>query len=376
VGIPVYVWHSRYESLPTNVVFESPEEMESILVRLAHKAGKHISVANPIVEGSLPEGYRLHAALSEVSRKGGTFTIRKFREIPFSIVDLVKLGTVSLELAAYLWLVVESRKSLMVVGATASGKTTTLNAVATFIRPEAKIVTIEEVPELNLPHENWVPLVARPSTDPWARSVDLFDLLKSALRMRPDYIIVGEVRGEEAFTLFQAIATGHAGMCTMHAENADYAVKRLVSEPMNVPEFLVPLMNVFITIKRLMVGERVVRRVVEVREALAGDRGLEWNTVYRYNPVQDRLERAAKSKLLEAIASERFLPARELEEEVERRQAVLQLPASKGASPTYARVSRVVRDYALRPIAVYTAMERGSTTSAERRHVELGFGAG
>jgi flagellar protein FlaI len=358
VGIPVYVWHSRYESLPTNVVFESPEEMESILVRLAHKAGKHISVANPIVEGALPEGYRLHAALSEVSRKGGTFTIRKFREIPFSIVDLVKLGTVSLELAAYLWLVVESRKSLMVVGATASGKTTTLNAIATFIRPEAKIVTIEEVPELNLPHENWVPLVARPSTDPWARSVDLFDLLKSALRMRPDYIIVGEVRGEEAFTLFQAIATGHAGMCTMHAENVDYAVKRLVSEPMKVPEFLVPLMSVFITIKRIAVGEKVVRRVVEVRETLPGEKGPEWNTVFKYNPIDDRLVRAERSKLLQIIASERFLPVQELEEELERRQAVLSFLIEKSITD-YARVSRVVRDYALRPLAVYTAIERG-----------------
>jgi len=358
VGIPVYVWHSRYESLPTNVVFESPEEMESILVRLAHKAGKHISVANPIVEGALPEGYRLHAALSEVSRKGGTFTIRKFREIPFSIVDLVKLGTVSLELAAYLWLVVESKKSLMVVGATASGKTTTLNALATFIRPEAKIVTIEEVPELNLPHENWVPLVARLSTDPWARSVDLFDLLKSALRMRPDYIIVGEVRGEEAFTLFQAIATGHAGMCTMHAENADYAVKRLISEPMKVPEFLVPLMNVFITIKRIAVGEKVVRRVVEVRETLPGEKGPEWNTVFKYNPIDDRLVRAERSKLLQIIASERFLPVQELEEELERRQAVLSFLIEKSITD-YARVSRVVRDYALRPLAVYTAIERG-----------------
>ena len=358
VGVPVYVWHSRYESLPTSVVFESPEEMESVLVRLAHRAGKHISVANPVVEGSLPEGYRLHAALGEVARKGGTFTIRKFREIPFSIIDLIRLGTIPLDLAAYIWLVVESRKSLMVVGATASGKTTTLNAIATFIRPEAKVVTIEETPELNFPHENWVPLIARPSTDPWARNVDLFDLLKSALRMRPDYIIVGEVRGGEAFTLFQAIATGHAGMCTMHAENADYAVKRLVSEPMNVPEFLIPLMNVFITVKRLVVGERVVRRVVEVREAHTGEKGLEWRTLFRYNPVGDKLERVSGSKLLEEIAGERFLPVKELEEEVERRKAVLLFLLERGIAD-FARVSRVVRDYAVRPLAVYTAIERG-----------------
>ncbi|MEM0345914.1 MAG: type II/IV secretion system ATPase subunit [Thermofilaceae archaeon] len=358
VGVPIYVWHSRYESLPTNIVFSSPEELESIIVRLSHKAGKHISVANPVVEGSLPEGYRLHATLSEVSRRGGTFTIRKFREIPFSIVDLVRLGTVSLELAAYLWLLVEARKSLMIVGATASGKTTTLNAVATFIRPEAKIVTIEETPELNLPHENWVPLVARPSVDPWARSVSLFDLLKSALRMRPDYIIVGEVRGEEAFTLFQAIATGHAGMCTMHAENVEYAVKRLVSEPMNVPSFLIPLMNVMLTIKRIQVGETIVRRVVEVREMVSSENGFEGHVVFRYNPFSNRIERVSESRLLPAIAEERFIPVSELVEEIERRQTVLRFLLERGITD-FARVSRVVRDYALRPMAVYTAIERG-----------------
>jgi flagellar protein FlaI len=144
----------------------------------------------------------------------------------------------------------------------------------------------------------------------------------------------------------------------MHAENVDYAVKRLVSEPMNVPEFLVPLMNVFIAIKRVVVGEKVVRRVVEVREALAGDGGPEWHALYRYNPVEDKLERVGKSRLLETIAGERFIPARELEEEVERRQAVLRFLIERGVTD-YARVSRVVRDYALRPLAVYTAIERG-----------------
>lgn len=358
VGVPVYVWHNRFESLPTNVVFNSPEELESVVVRLSHRAGKHISVANPIVEGSLPEGYRLHATLSEISRKGGSFTIRKFREVPFSIIDLLRLGTVSLELAAYLWLVVEARRSLMVVGATASGKTTTLNAVATFIRPEAKIVTIEETPELNLPHENWVPLVARPSTDPWARSVTLFDLLKSALRMRPDYIIVGEVRGEEAFTLFQAIATGHAGMCTMHAENVDYAVKRLISEPMKVPSFLIPLMNVILTIKRVQVGETITRRVMEVREMIFGGDSVEGHVVFRFNLSSNRIERVAESKLLESIAEERFIPVSELVEEVERRQSILRFLLERNVTD-FARVSRVVRDYAVRPLAVYSAIERG-----------------
>ena len=176
--------------------------------------------------------------------------------------------------------------------------------------------------------------------------------------MRPDYIIVGEVRGQEAFTLFQAIATGHAGMCTMHAENADYAVKRLVSEPMNVPRFLIPLMNVFITIRRFTIGDRVVRRVVEVREAVPSGSDFEWHTVFRYNPSTGAAERVAESRLIEAIAEERFLPAQELAEELERRRAVLAFLLERGVTD-FARVSRVVRDYAVRPLAVYAAVERG-----------------
>ncbi|MEM1509921.1 MAG: type II/IV secretion system ATPase subunit [Thermofilaceae archaeon] len=358
IGLPVYVWHNRYESLPTNIVFQAPDELEREIVRLTHKAGKHISVAQPIVEGALPEGYRLHATLSEVTRRGGTFTVRKFREVPFSIVDLIRLGTVSVQLAAYLWLVVESRRSVMVVGATASGKTTTLNATATFIRPEVKVVTIEDTPELNLPHENWVPLVARPTTDPWARSVTLFDLLKSALRMRPDYVIVGEVRGEEAFTLFQAIATGHAGMCTIHAENVDYAIKRLISEPMNVPQFLIPLMNVFMTVKRFAGEERIYRRVVEVYEVTSS--GLEpvKNLVFKYNPTTDRVERVGASRLLEAIAEEKYVPVSELEDELKKREEILKFLLTRGVTD-FRRVSRLVSDYARKPAVVYAAVERG-----------------
>ncbi|MGC8988021.1 type II/IV secretion system ATPase subunit [Infirmifilum sp.] len=360
IGLPVFVWHSRFESLPTNIVFADASEMESVLVRLALKAGKQISVAQPIVEGSLPEGFRLHAALSEVARRGGTFTVRKFREVPFSVVDLVVSGTLSPELAAFLWLLVEHKKSLIVVGATAGGKTTLLNAIATFIRPEAKIVSIEETPELNLPHENWVPLVARPASDPWARDVTLFDLLKSALRMRPDYVIVGEVRGEEAFTLFQAIATGHAGMCTMHAENADYAVKRLTSEPMNVPVPLIPLMNVFVTVRRFVTEDKIFRRVVEVSEILAGDK-LAWNPVYRYDQVSDKIMRVGESTVLARIAEEEGVPLSLLVEELKRREEIIKWLVERKITD-FQRVSRLVRDYALRPTTVYTAIERGVYT--------------
>ena len=362
VGIPVFVWHSKYESMPTNVLFETPEELRSVLIRLSYKAGKQVSIAQPIVEGSLPEGYRLHLTLSEVSRRGGTFTIRKFRRIPYSVVNLIELGTLSPLLAAYFWLLIEEGRSIMIVGATASGKTTTLNAIATFIRPEAKIVTIEDTPELNLPHENWIPLVTRPSYEEWVRNVDLFDLLKSALRMRPDYIIVGEIRGEEAFTLFQAIATGHAGMCTMHAESIDYAVRRLLAEPMNVPLFMLPLMNVYATIKRIKVGDKIVRRIVEVKECVGVDpeagRPI-FREVFRYNLLRDEVELVGESEVIRRIAELKFKRYDDLLDELRKRERVLTYMFEKGMK-SFADISRVVRDYYYNPERVYHAVVTGT----------------
>jgi len=358
---PIYVWHSRYESIPSNVIFEDPVELESILIKLSYRSGKQISIAQPVVEGALPEGYRIHLTLSEISRRGGTFTIRKFKKVPYSVIHLIRFGTLSPELAAYFWLMIEEKKSLVIIGSTASGKTTTLNAIATFIRPEAKIVTIEETPELNLPHENWIPLVTRPSYEEWVRNVDLFDLLKSALRMRPDYIIVGEIRGAEAFTLFQAIATGHAGMCTMHAENVDYAVKRLLSEPMNIPLFMLPVMNIYATIRRLKVDTKIQRKIVEVKEAIGIDpenRQVIFKDVFRYNPVLGRLEFLGDSEMIRQIAKQKFIDEEVVKEEIARRQAIIRYLMEHGVTD-FATISRVIRDYYHNPDRVYTAVEMG-----------------
>ena len=218
-SIPIYVWHRDYESIPTNIKFETEKELSSFIIRLAYRAGKHISVANPIVEARLPDGSRAVLTLgTEVTRRGSTFTIRKFRREPFTIVDLIRLNTVSSDMAAYFWYVIENRASIIIAGAIASGKTTLLNCLSMFIRPEYKIVTVEETPELNLPHENWIPSVTRTGYGPSGTgAITLFDLVKAALRQRPDYIIVGEVRGEEAYVLFQAMATGHLGFCCVPA---------------------------------------------------------------------------------------------------------------------------------------------------------------
>lgn len=210
VGKPVYVWHQRYESIPTNIRFTREEDLDSLVVKLAHKAGKHVSVAFPIVDAILPEGHRLAATFKkEVSRHGSTFTIRKFREKPLSIVDLIRGGTVSSDLAAYFWKLMEYNMTGLIMGVTGAGKTTLLNAIATLLRPTIKIVTIEDTPELRLTHENWVQLYSRPSYgfEAGLAEITLYDLVRVSLRYRPDVLIVGEVRGEEAKVLFQAIAS-------------------------------------------------------------------------------------------------------------------------------------------------------------------------
>jgi flagellar protein FlaI len=228
---PVYVWHRKYESLESNLLFQNDEELDNSVVKLVHMSGKHVSSAFPIVDASLPGKHRLAVCYRrEVTPFGTAFTIRKFREDPYSIIDLINLGTFSEEMAAYFWACLESRASVMVLGGTAAGKTTALNALACLIKPGSKVITIEETAELNLSHDNWVSLIARRSYglgESLAGEVSLFDLVKSSMRHRPDMLIVGEIRGAEAYVLFQALATGHGGMATMHADSVDSAVKRL-----------------------------------------------------------------------------------------------------------------------------------------------------
>lgn len=287
---PVYVWHRKYESIPTNISFEHPEELDNFILKLAYKAGKHISTAHPVLDAMLPENHRVAATfMTEVSRSGSSFTIRKFREDPITIVDMVKLNVMSPEMAAYLWMLMENKFPAIVMGVTGAGKTTMLNALACLFRPTTKVVSIEDTPELRLPLENWVQLMSRPSYGFGPEKVgeiSLYDLVKVSLRYRPDVIIVGEIRGEEAYVLFQAMATGHGGMTTLHSESIDAAVKRLISPPMNIPPSYVPLIKVALVIKRVKLrgSERSVRRVTEVIEILDYNKYL---TVFKWDPFTD-----------------------------------------------------------------------------------------
>ncbi len=379
VNKPVYVWHRKYESIETNLKFSSDEELDNLVVKLVHMAGKHVSSAFPIVDASLPGKHRLAVCYRrEVTPFGTAFTIRKFREDPYSIIDLINLGTLSEEMAAYFWICLENRASVMVLGGTAAGKTTALNALACLIKPGSKIITIEETAELNLPHENWVSLIARQSYGLGTSGigeVTLFDLVKTSMRHRPDILIVGEVRGSEAYVLFQALATGHGGMCTMHAEDLRSAVKRLTQKPMDIAPAYIPLMNIVLTVRRVHIAKkkekRAYRRVVFVDEIADYE---DYRTVFKWRPARDDFVSAfSNSVMLPSIAERLGISQKELLKEIERRKKVLHWMRQRGIR-SYKDVANIIAEYYSRPKEFYERIvkieklgEEVSALAASRR---------
>ncbi len=300
-GIPLYVWHRELESIPTNISFEKDSELNNFARKLAYVCGKHISMADPIVDATLPDGSRINLTLGhEITKRGSTFTIRRFRADPITIIDLIKFGTISIDIAAFLWYLAEKKSTMLIAGGTASGKTTALNALSTFIKPGQKVVSIEDTQELNLPHENWVPAVSRQSfTDTQIGEINQFDLLRAALRQRPDIIIVGETRGKEAYTLFQAMATGHGGFSSIHADSIEATLTRLTSAPMDVPKALIANSLDLLTLQlKIRVGNKSARRIIQVAEIDGIDEktgNLKTNTVFKWNPTNDTHEFTGKS---------------------------------------------------------------------------------
>ncbi len=358
-GRPVYVWHSRYEHLKTNIVFESSEELFNYVVKISQMVGRNISSANPILEGLIGGFARVEIALSDVSPLGHTISIRKFRREPLTVVDLVRLGTLSPEAVAYLWLMIDLRRNIVILGPTGSGKTTLLNALLYLIRPEMRIVTVEDARELNIPHEQWVALVTRPSFSPQVREITQYDLVKLSMRIRPDYVIVGEVRGEEAYVLFQALASGHSGLTTIHAETPESAVLRLLSRPMNVPPIQLSMAHALVTIHRLRARDMVVRRVVAIDELVdVRRRRPVFRTVFRYDIAKDSIERVSESHHLGEAAKIMFMSPEKLREEYLRRTDLIRAMAHhKFRDPS--TVFRIIRSYYLRPEDTYLRVSSG-----------------
>jgi archaeal flagellar protein FlaI len=354
----VYIWHRQFESIETNLQLENDEVLDNMVVKLVHMSGKHVSSAFPIVDASLPGKHRLAVAYRrEITPFGTAFTIRKFRDDPYSIIDLINIGTFTEDMAAYLWVCLENHASIMVLGGTAAGKTTALNAMACLIKPGSKIITIEETAELNLSHENWVSLIARQSYGLGGSNVGevaLFDLVKTSMRHRPDIMIVGEIRGQEAYVLFQALATGHGGMATMHADSVESAVKRLTQKPMDISPAYIPLMNIVMSVQRVHLvknGEkRAYRRILNVNEVV--DFG-NYKRPFQWDPIKD--EQAVyfnESELLNKIAAREGLTKEEVIQEIERRSNVLKYMKLKNIR-SYKDVSAIIAEYYSKPKGYY-----------------------
>jgi len=349
--IPLFLYHRTYRNIKTNIAFES-DVLNSLAITLAQRSGKHISTGSPMIDATLPEGSRLQLTLgTEVTTRGTSFTIRKFREEPFSPVELMENGTFFADALVYFWLAIENNKSLLFIGGTASGKTTSLNAVSLFIPPVAKVVSIEDTREITLYHDNWIASVTRQALSEGGSAINMFDLLKAAMRQRPEFILVGEVRGVEAQTLFQAMNTGHTTFSTMHAGSVDAAIHRLESEPLNVPRNMVQALNIISVQALVYHGIERVRRVQEIVEIAGIDPStgnLRVNTVFTYDPIRDRFSFTGRSQIYSDIAEKRGWTREQLESEIQLRKKVLEEMKTQGIRD-YISVATLFHAYNIDP---------------------------
>jgi len=331
--VQLFVYQRQFGSLETNVVFSDDESLAKFVVKLAQKCGKHISVSEPMLDATMPDGSRIQMTLlGEVTTRGSTFTIRKFRADPITPVDLVEYHTLSVNMMAYLWMAVEHGFNALISGGTASGKTSTLNALALFIPKESKIVSIEETREINLPHPNWIPGVTRSGFGEVVNArmvgeIDLFDLMKAALRQRPEYILVGEIRGREAYVLFQAMATGHTTYSTVHADSTQALIHRLEGKPINIPRTMLQSLDIVLIMRNQKTQDKQQRRCIKVVEFLNVDNETNevlTNIVFEWDPQQSQFIYTGKSYILEQIRSQIDISAEEMTEELRQRANILQ----------------------------------------------------
>jgi len=365
VGIPIFIYHRNplIGSIRTNIFFENAEELDVFVNKLSQRCGKSISIAQPLVGGTLPDGSRIQATLgTDIARKGSNFTIRKFTKSPLTPIHLLKFKTIDPKIAAFLWLMIEYGRSILITGGVATGKTTLLNALSLFIKPELRIVSIEDTAELMLPHPHWVPSVARlPIAEIEGKKlgeVDLFDLLKESLRQRPDYLIVGEVRGKEAYVLFQQISTGHASMSTIHADSIERLVDRLTTPPISLPASLIEALDIIAFLVRIKYGSSYVRRIGSIYEILGFDREKNFpivNEIFKWNPTSDSYETVNPSFVLKKISQQYGIREEVLQREISQRMKIMNWMVDRDIED-YIDVAKVVKLYYTRPEDLLSAV--------------------
>ena len=364
--IPIFIVHKQYESIKTNIVYKDADELDSFVIKLSQICGKQISVFEPVVDGKLSDGSRLQVTLGRTITMLSTFTIRRFREDPMTPIDLLNNNTMSLDLAAYFWLAIEKGCNILFCGGTASGKTTMLNALSLFVPSSYKIVSIEDTREINLPHENWIAGTTRSgftSTEALktSRDIDMFDLIRVALRQRPRVIIVGEVRGKEAYSLFQAMTTGHLSYSTVHASDMHTLIQRLENPPISLPRALLTSLDMIVFLNSVVVKGNPVRRITNVTEVIELDAGT--NRLVTMTPFEwiggkdDRFQNNGASRILYKIRVENGWSDTELHQELQNRIQVLEWMRKKNLR-SYIDVGNVVATYLKDPESIMKKTKR------------------
>ncbi|WP_017343324.1 ATPase, T2SS/T4P/T4SS family [Halorubrum sp. T3] len=356
---PVFVYHSEYEQIITNV-YHGTDELDDFVVKLAQRSGKGISKRRPQVDATLPDGSRAQLTLGrEVSDHGTNYTIRQFNDVPFTPIDLINWKTFSLDEMAFLWLSIENHKSLIFAGGTASGKTTSLNAVSLFIPSNAKIVSIEDTREVELPQRNWIASVTRPSfSDDDKGDIDEFDLLEAALRQRPDYIVMGEIRGEEGRTAFQVMSTGHTTYTTFHADSVGEVLKRFTTDPINVSKTMFTALDlVSIQTSTRVQGKKVRRNksITEINHYDAENDEINVQDVFQWQAETDEFLQMGDSNTLEDIMFDRGWSRATLDEELRKRRVVLAYLIDRGLN-SYAQVAATFQAFINDPETVLALM--------------------
>ena len=350
---PMYVYHRKYESIETNTSFDDENKLDAFVVRIAQICGRHISIADPLLDATMPDGSRIQLTLGrEVTTRGSSFTIRKFKESPLTPPDLIDYHTYSTSTIAYLWLAAENNKNIIFAGGTASGKTSSMNAISLFIPPETKIVSIEDTRELNLPHPNWIAGVTRQTfTGGETGAIDMYDLLRAALRQRPEYMLVGEVRGAEAYVLFQAMSTGHTTFSTLHADSVQSVVHRLENPPINVPRIMLQALDLIIIQVQVRIGEQRVRRAKSITEIVGVDPRtgeLLTNEVFTWSASKDEFSYSGRSYIVESVMHSRGWDDDRIKEELKKRQEILEWARMKNVKH-YEDVAKIVVTYYREP---------------------------
>ena len=352
VNTPIYIVHRVFRNLRTNITFRDMKKAAGFVEKIAQRCGKYVSYASPLLDGSLPDGSRVNATYTtDVSSKGPTFTIRKFTKIPWTPIQLISMNTLSPEMLAYFWLLLQYKCNILVTGGTGSGKTTMLNALAFFIPPEARVVSIEDTRELMLPRENWLPSVARTGIGVQGiGEIDLFALLKESFRQNPDYVIVGEVRGKEAFVLFQGMSSGHPSISTIHADSVDAVIKRLETPPINLSATLVNALDVVAIMSHAIVKRKETRRLKKVVEIVdVAPNGVAMTNVpFMWSPKDDTFYFKTESKVFEKISERYGISKEQLLREFKIRTRFL-FELFKRKITDYNAIQKVINEYYKNP---------------------------